>query len=445
MEKFDVVIIGAGPAGLGLAYGLKQAGQTVAVVEENRWGGTCPNRGCDPKKVLMAAVEAKLRSRHLVGKGLENEPEIDWPSLMRFKETFTEPVSSSSRQGLVDAGITVLDGHAEFVDQHTLKVGEQRVESSQFVIATGQRPGRLRKIENEALMQTSTDFLAMPELPKRIALVGGGYIAFELAAIANAAGAEVHVIHHNDRPLKQFPAESVKQFMEQLTKQGVQFHLNIDVTAIEKSAEGMTLRDDQQFSLPVDRVFVTAGRVPNLDTLNLEQAGIEAAKNGIMVDDHLKTTASNIYAMGDVVAKAQPKLTPVAGFEAQYLAQLLTHQSSAAIAYPVIPTVVYGVPQLAKAGVEVATAQKDSQRYEVKDLDLTNWFTYRRIQDPDARATVVVDRQSQQVVGVVTMSSEAEHVINDLTWLINHGGSLSELQRQIFAYPTEASDLEYLR
>ncbi|MCC3237422.1 FAD-dependent oxidoreductase, partial [Pediococcus acidilactici] len=184
MEKFDVVIIGAGPAGLGLAYDLKQAGQAVAVVEENRWGGTCPNRGCDPKKVLMAAVEAKLRSHHLVGKGLENEPEIDWPSLMRFKETFTEPVSSSSRQGLVDAGITVLDGHAEFVDQHTLKVGEQRVESSQFVIATGQRPGRLSKIENEALMQTSTDFLAMPELPKRIALVGGGYIAFELAAIA---------------------------------------------------------------------------------------------------------------------------------------------------------------------------------------------------------------------------------------------------------------------
>ncbi|RXA84466.1 FAD-dependent oxidoreductase, partial [Enterococcus faecalis] len=141
-------------------------------------------------------------------------------------------------------------------------------------IATGQRPGRLSKIENEALMQTSTDFLAMPELPKRIALVGGGYIAFELAAIANAAGAEVHVIHHNDRPLKQFPAESVKQFMEQLTKQGVQFHLNIDVTAIEKSAEGMTLRDDQQFSLPVDQVFVTAGRVPNMDTLNLEQAGV---------------------------------------------------------------------------------------------------------------------------------------------------------------------------
>ncbi|XRF76596.1 FAD-dependent oxidoreductase [Pediococcus acidilactici] len=238
MEKFDVVIIGAGPAGLGLAYDLKQAGQAVAVVEENRWGGTCPNRGCDPKKVLMAAVEAKLRSHHLVGKGLENEPEIDWPSLMRFKETFTEPVSSSSRQGLVDAGITVLDGHAEFVDQHTLKVGEQRVESSQFVIATGQRPGRLSKIENEALMQTSTDFLAMPELPKRIALVGGGYIAFELAAIANAAGAEVHVIHHNDRPLKQFPAKSVKQFMEQLTKQGVQFHLNIDVTAIEKNMDG---------------------------------------------------------------------------------------------------------------------------------------------------------------------------------------------------------------
>jgi glutathione reductase (NADPH) len=444
MKRYDVVIIGAGPAGLGLAYPLKATGLAVAVVEENLWGGTCPNRGCDPKKVLLSAVEAKMQSQYLVGNGIQTTPEIDWQALMQFEKSFTKPVSKSSRQGLIDAGIDVFDGHAEFSDAHTLDVAGTPIKSERFVIATGQRPSRLTKIKNETVMQTSTDFLQMDQLPKQLALVGGGYIAFELAIIAQVTGAEVHIIHHNDRPLKQFPKSYVDMFMKQLERMGVRFHLNVDLSTIEVQDSKLVLKDADDFELTVDQAFVTAGRQPNIDTLNLAGVGVQVDRAGIIVDDHLQTSVPNILAMGDVVAKSQPKLTPVAGFEARYLAQSLTGKTQDEIKYPVIPTLVYGMPQLAQVGVSLKQAQADPSRYEIKTNDMTDWFTYRRRQEPKAQVSVIREKASTKIVGAVVMSSEAEVLINQLATIINQGGTTATIKNQIWAYPSQASDLGYL-
>ncbi|WP_353989801.1 NAD(P)/FAD-dependent oxidoreductase [Pediococcus argentinicus] len=441
MKKYDVVIIGGGPAGLGLAYPLKSNGQKVAVVEENLWGGTCPNRGCDPKKVLLSAVEAKRKGEYLVEKGIQDTPEINWDDLMRFEKTFTAPVSSGSKQGLVNAGIDVLDGHAEFESANILSVGSDKIESDRFVVATGQRPGRLN-INGDELLQTSTDFLNMDHLPKSLVFVGGGYIAFEFAAIAVAAGAEVHLIHHNDRPLKGFPKDGVDELINQLKKQGVQFHFNVNINKIVKDNSGIELSDGQVFDLKVSKGFVTAGRRPNDDTLNLNQIGVETDQHGIEVNDHLQTTVENIYAMGDVVSRKQPKLTPVSGFEAQYLSHELL-KGGDGITYPAIPTLVYGMPKLAQVGLSVEEAQKQANKYDINKLDMTGWFSYKRTNEPVSKAEVVIEKESNRIVGAFVISSEADTVINYLTMIINAKATMSEVQSQIFAYPTEASDLEY--
>ena len=444
MNQYNVVIIGGGPAGLNLAYPLKVAGLKVAVVEENLWGGTCPNRGCDPKKVLISAVEAQAHTEYMYQHGIENVAKIDWPALMAYEKTFTAPVSKSSKNSLIASEIDAIDGHASFIDEHQLKVGNQVITSDKFVIATGQRPRRLTNIKNESVMKTSTDFLKMDDLPKEIAFVGGGYIAFELAKIASAAGSIVHIIHHDDHPLGAFYSEYIKDLINENEKHNIHMHYNIDIREIETKQNQYVLKDDNGFQLKVDRVFTTAGRVANDDTLNLDKIGVNTNPGGIEVNDHMQTNVKNIYAMGDVVAKRIPKLTPVASFEAQYLAQLLTDKSNEAIQYPVIPTIVYGMPKVAQVGVQIQVALENSDKYEVNNLDTTNWFTYRRLRDPLAKVSVVRQKSDGKVVGAAMISSEADVLINEFTFWINHGGMSSEVLNQIFAYPTVTSDLKYM-
>ena len=441
MNQFETVIIGGGPAGLGLAYPLQNAGQKVAVVEENKWGGTCPNRGCDPKKVLLGAVEAKLKSEQLTNHGLVNAPQINWPDLMAFKNTFTDPVSANSKAGLVSAGIKTFDGHASFVDNHTLTVGKQTITADKFVIATGQRPSRLGVPGDEYLL-TSTDFLSMPTLPRSMAFIGGGYIAFELAAIAAAAGSEVHIIHHNDKPLKQFANVAVAELMDQLKARGVQFDLGVETQEIKRQADEITI-EAPGYSLQVDEAFVTTGRIANVDKLNLAALGIKADKHGVVVNDHLQTAQENIYAMGDAVAKSQPKLTPVAGFEASYLSNELVH-SGMAISYPEIPTVVFGMPRLAQVGVSWNTAINQPTKYQTQAVDMTSWFTYKHLNEPLAKAWMIVEKQTKRIVGATVISNEAETLVNTLTQIINSQQTMNQVDEQIFLYPTEASDLSYL-
>lgn len=390
----------------------------------------------------MGAVEAQVKSDQLVGgRGLNQTPQINWPQLMKFKQTFTDPVSDNSRAGLVSAGIEVFDGHASFVDEHTLSVGEQTITADRFVIATGQRPGRLNVPGDEYLL-TSTDFLSLPTMPAKIAFIGGGYIAFELAAIAAVAGAEVHIIHHNERPLKQFAQAAVAELMNQLEAKGVQFDLNVETQSIKREAD-QTVIQAPNYELTVDQAFVTSGRVANADTLNLAAIGVEADRHGIVVNDHLQTAQPNIYAMGDVVAKRIPKLTPVSGFEAAYLSQELV-ESGAAIHYPEIPTVVFGMPRLAQVGISWQTAQEQSDKYRSQVSDMTNWFTYKHLNEPLAKAWMVVDKQTDQIVGATVISNEAETLVNYLTQIINTGQTMKQVKEQVFLYPTEASDLEYL-
>lgn len=280
-------------------------------------------------------------------------------------------------------------------------------------------------------------------MPEPITLVGGGYIAFEFAAIASAAGAEVHLIQHNDRPLKAFDKELVQLLMEQLKARGVHFHLNTEITKITADEKGFTLSDDSDFRLHSDLVFCTTGRIPNTETLHLENVGVESDKKGILVNEFLQTSNSSIFALGDVLSKSQPKLTPVSSFEANYLVSYLTGKNSQPISYPSIPTMVFSAPKLAQVGVTAETAENNPSKYESSTIDATNWFSYSRSNEPVSTIKVVTDKQTGLLVGAACLNNEADELINYFSRMIDQKMSAEELTEKVFAYPTIASDLSY--
>ncbi|WP_125702586.1 dihydrolipoyl dehydrogenase family protein [Lacticaseibacillus daqingensis] len=439
MEKYDVIIIGAGPGGLAAAYALAPS-RRVLVVERDLWGGTCPNYGCDPKKMLYSAVQAKAYARRMTHAGLVGEPTIDWPHLMTFKQRYTDAVPSNTLGGLVQAGITAVHGEAKFIDPVTIEVGDAVYRGQKLIVATGLQPATGNVVGHQ-LLGTSRDFLAMRQLPQTLAFIGAGYVSLELANIAAAAGATVHIINRSDRALRAFPAPAVAALRRNMQAAGVRFHDNVTLQEVRTTNTGLVLRGTD-FELRVARAFAAVGRVPDV-ALHLSRADIATTAAGITVDDHLRTSNPDVYAIGDIVAKSAPKLTPVAGFEGRYVAgQLLG--DTAAIDYPAQPVVVYGATEMAKVGVSIETAEAAPDRYVVHTHDAAGWYTYNRIQATTAQLTLITARATDTLAGAVVLADTAEELINLATLLINQHATMATVKQTIFAYPSAASDLQYL-
>lgn len=360
---------------------------------------------------------------------------------MAFKRSYTDTVPTQTKQGLVDTGITTYEGEAGFIDEQTLRIGSEIVSADQFLIATGQRPALL-PIKGKEYLHTSTDFLAMEKMPAKITFLGAGYVAFELATIAQAAGAEVHIIHHNYRPLKAFDQELVNAFVEQLQKQGISFHFNVEIESISQINEGYTLQGTG-FELDTDYVVSAVGRIPNVESLHLENAGVDYSKRGIKVNDYLQTSNPRVFACGDVLDKEQPKLTPVSSFEAKYAVASMSQKGSrSAITYPLIPTIVFGGLKLARIGQSEKQLAQNLQIHS-ETINLADWFTYRRINDPVAMLKLVYNQEGQ-IIAITCLSSIADELINLCCLILEKQLTHQEIEALIFAYPTPASDLTYI-
>jgi glutathione reductase (NADPH) len=229
----DVIVLGTGSAAQNVAYTCRASGWRVAVVDSRPFGGTCALRGCDPKKVLVGVAELVDWSRRMQGKGVSTPGlSLNWPDLIRFKRTFTDPVPESTEHGFAEAGITMQHGRAHFIDRTAVQVGDDTLAGRYVVIATGARHAPLG-IAGEEYLTTSTQFMDLDNLPPRIVFVGGGYIAFEFAHIAARAGARVQILHRGVRPLAKFDPDLVSQLVQVTRELGVEVHLSTAVTAIE--------------------------------------------------------------------------------------------------------------------------------------------------------------------------------------------------------------------
>jgi len=447
-KKFDVIAIGTGSAASAVAHRCRAAGWQVAVVDSRPFGGTCALRGCDPKKVLVGAAEVVDWARRMKGNGIQAEQlQIDWSQLMRFKRTFTEPVPKNSEAGFANVGIATFHGHARFVGRSAVQVAEEPLEGRYVVIAAGQRPADL-KIPGVEHLTTSEQFLELDKLPRRILFIGGGYIAFEFAHVAVRVGSQVTIVHRGTRPLSQFDPELVDQIIAKSRELGIDVQLGAEATGIEKKSGQFFVRasgSGQQRTFETDMVVHAAGRVPEIDDLNLDVAGVEWDERGVKVNEFLQSVSNpSIYAAGDAAASGGPPLTPVASYEGTIVAANLLKGNQKKPNYLGIPTVVFAIPPLASVGLSEREARERGLKYSVKREMTSTSYSSRRVAEKYSGYKVLVEEGTDRILGAHLLGDQASEIINLFAVAIRSGMHATDLKHMVFSYPTHGSDVPYM-
>jgi len=447
-RKFDLVVIGTGSAASAVASRCRSAGWQVAIVDSRPFGGTCALRGCDPKRVLVGAAEALDWARRMKGKGIQAEKlQINWPELMRFKRSFTEPVPKNREEGFAKAGIAAFHGRARFVGPSSVQVNDDVLEGRYVVIAAGQKPADLR-IPGTEHLTTSDQFLELDELPKRILFIGGGYIAFEFAHVAVRAGAQVTIVHRGARPLPLFDPDLVDQIVKSTRELGVEVQLDTEVVGVERDSGQLIVRvsgSGQKRTLETDMVVHAAGRVPEIDDLNLDGAGVDRNKRGVTVNEFLQSVSNPaVYAAGDAAASGGPPLTPVASYDGIIAAANLLKGNHQKPNYLGIPTVVFTIPPLASVGLKESGARERNLKFKVKKEMTSNWYASRRIGEKYSGFKVLVEEDTDRILGAHLLGSEAGEVINFFGMAMRSGMRAADLKHMLFAYPTRGSDVPYM-
>ncbi len=433
---FDVLYIGAGHATFDGAAPLAATGCSVGVIESGLVGGTCPNRGCNAKITLDQAVKTTRESERL-GDVLKGNISIDWTKNVAHKQEIIDPLPEALTGLLESNGAKIIKGHAQFKDNHTVIVNNTtEVTAEKIVIATGLKPHRL-EIPGTELAHDSEDFMNLKTLPSDIVIIGTGYIGMEFATMANAAGSKVTVLLHSDMVLRKFHQPFVQKVVADLEKRGVTFIKNANVHSFEEHTGKCVVNYGDSQSITTDWILDATGRIPNIDKLNLEKVGVKYNESGILINDHLQTNVENIYASGDVISSNQPKLTPSAVFESKYLMKLFSGQTTDPINWPVIPSVVFTSPRIAKAGVTVEDA--DKKGFNVTDTDLTaNWY-YQVDKESIAESKQVHDKQGH-IVGVTEISDQAQDSINTLLPAIELKLDQEQIDRMVNLFPAIGFD-----
>ena len=424
-KKFDVIAIGTGSAASAVAHRCRAAGWQVAVVDSRPFGGTCALRGCDPKKVLVGAAEVVDWARRMKGNGIQAEQlQIDWSELMRFKRTFTEPVPQNSETGFVKAGIATFHERARFVRGSTVRVGEESLEGRHIVIAAGQKPADL-KIPGVEHLTTSEQFLELDKLPRRILFIGGGYLAFEFAHVAVRVGSQVTIVHRGARPLSQFDPDLVDQLVAKSRELGIDVQLATEAKGIEKKSRQLFVHGEtsgQQRTFETDIVVHAAGRVPEIDDLNLGVAGVEWDERGVKVNEFLQSVSNpSIYAAGDAAASGGPPLTPVASYEGTIVAANLLKGNQKKPNYVGIPTVVFAIPPLASVGLSEREARERGLKYSVKREMTSTSYSSRRVAEKYSGYKVLVEEGTDRILGAHLLGDQASEIINLLPWQSDPG------------------------
>lgn len=444
-KEYDLIVIGTGVAASTVASTCRSEGWSVAVIDSRPFGGTCPLRGCDPKKVLLNAAGLVDRHGRARSQGVVKGPaDCDWSNLIRFKREFTEPVPKSREAGFSESGIDTFHGRARFTDKTTVEVGDDRLVGRKILIASGAKPRPL-PIGGAEKVATSADFLEGESLPNRIVFIGGGYISFELAHAARRFGADVMILHRSAHPLKHFEPDVVASLLEATRDAGIDVRLETEVEGVEGEDGGpVEVRAtsggrEERFS--ADLAVHGAGRVPEIDDLEPTRGGVERDK-GILVNEYLQSVSNpDVYAAGDAAQSGGPALTPVASYEGQVAAENLLKPQTRASDYGEIPSVVFSIPPMASVGLRQTDAENRGIRYRVSAGDSSTWFTSRHQGNRHAAFKVLIEAGTGRILGAHLLGPEAENVINTFAVAMRTGMPASDLKQMRFTYPTASSDI----
>ena len=494
-NTFDLIVIGTGTAASTAAHECRSAGWNVAIIDSLPFGGTCALRGCDPKKVLVEAAKVIDSTQRHENKGIVGSEgiRIRWSDLMSFKRTFTEPRPKLREDGYIKAGIVPFHGHAKFTDPTTIKVEGERENNNNtdnrndiiltgkhIVIATGAIPVKLIIPGSENII-TSDQFLELgcENLPDTIVFIGGGYISFEFAHIAARAGANVTILHRGKQPLEHFDPDLVNRLVQRSRDIGIDVKLEAAVKSIDKSQSSSkttttSLNGDSRSKLVVyysspdsskkdgsnrnideitlsridaDMVIHGAGREPNIDGLDLKNAaGIDYTRRGIMVNEYLQSVSNPaVYAAGDVAANMGLPLTPVASYDGAIAANNLIKGNTIKTNYAGLPSVEFTIPSLVSVGMQEKEAKDQGLRFSIKHEDTSGWASSRRVGETCSAFKVLVEDDTNRILGAHILGPHAEEIINIFSIAIRLGLTTKELNDPIlYTYPTNSSDILYM-
>ncbi|MGB3776456.1 MAG: NAD(P)/FAD-dependent oxidoreductase [Leeuwenhoekiella sp.] len=445
VEEYDVFVIGTGSAGKKVADAAAEEGLRVAIADNREYGGTCANRGCDPKKVLVGITEVIQHARNLEGKGIVNPPQVNWEDLMAFKETFVDAVPFTTERSLKKKGIKMYHQSPEFLDENTLSVEGKTVKAKKIVIATGNVPMEL-DIPGRDHALVSDDFLELSALPESMVFVGAGYIGMEFAHIAARCGVNVTMIELSDQILSGFDTQLANYLQEDSEKLGIKFLLNAKVNGIEKLRKNFrvsAIQDDKEIDVKAELVFNTAGRIPSVAGLDLEKGNVAHGKKGITVNKYLQSTTNPIvYACGDVAASGSLPLTPFSGQEGRVVAKNILNENDLEMTIPPTPSVVFTQPQFATVGMNEDQARDAGHDFVIKEENVPDWYNAKHVNATRYAFKTLVDKKTNQILGAHLLSPEAGETINLFVLAMVGKLDTGTLKSLPLTYPTWGGDVK---
>lgn len=441
---FDLFVLGAGSGGVRASRLAAQLGVRVAVAEESRVGGTCVMRGCVPKKLLVMGAHFADDFADAEGFGWTVDgASFDWARLVAAKNAELNRLESVYNRILRDNGVTLIEGRGRLADAHTVEVAGRTYTAERILIATGGRPV-LPNVPGIEHAITSNEALDLMQLPQRMVIVGGGYIAVEFAGIFNALGVQVTQILRGDTVLRGFDQDVRAALDEEMRKKGVDLRCETSVRSIEKTRSGYDLRLSGDEDIETDLVFYATGRRPNTDGLGLEEAGVELDGRGaVKVDEYSRTTADGIFAIGDVTDRMN--LTPVALGEARALVGTLYLGKPTAMDYDNVPTAVFSQPPVGTVGL---TEEEARRRGACVDVYLSRFKPMRHtLSGRDERTVmkVIVDRASDRVLGVHMVGADAPEILQGFGVALKCGATKAQMDSAVGIHPTAAEELVTMR
>ena len=444
MYDYDLFVIGAGSGGVRASRISAGFGARVGVAEDGRLGGTCVNVGCVPKKLLVYASHAGEEFEDAAAYGWTTGPvAFDWPRLIANKDKEIDRLNGIYRRLLEGAGVTLHEARASLIDAHTLQVGDRRVTAERILIATGGWP-KLPEVPGIEHAITSNEAFYLDQLPKRVAVVGGGYIAVEFAGIFNGLGAQVTELYRGEQILRGFDDDLRNALAGEMIKKGIDLRLGTNVTAIEQAERGLVARLTDGSALEVDCVMYATGRAPNTAGLNLDQVGVARdPKGAIVVDDYSKTSVDNIYAIGDVTDRIS--LTPVAIMEGMALARTLYGGRPTPADHVNVPSAVFSQPPIGTVGLTEAAARAEFGAVDIYRSTFKPMKHTLTGRDETTLMKLVVDPVSDRVVGAHMLGPEAGEIIQGIGIAVKMGATKAQFDATIGIHPTGAEEFVTMR
>jgi glutathione reductase (NADPH) len=443
---FDLFVIGAGSGGVRTARFAAGYGARVAVAESRYLGGTCVNVGCVPKKLLVYGAHYAEELSQAQGYGWTIDgATFDWKTLIANKDREIQRLNEIYRNLLIDSGVTLLQAHARLVDAHTVEVDGQRYSAEHILIATGGWPF-LPEFPGSEHAITSNEAFYLESLPRRVLVVGGGYIAVEFASIFHGCGADTKLLYRGELFMRGFDGALRDHLQDEMIKKGVDLQFKADIVRIDKQADASllaTLEDGR--TLEADCIFYATGRRPMLDNLGLENLDIRLDARGyIEVDEQYRTSVPSVLAIGDVIGRVQ--LTPVALAEGMAVArQLFKPQEYRPVDYKGIATAVFSLPNLATVGLTEEEAREAGHRVAVfesrfRPMKLTMTGSLER-----SLMKLVVDAETDRVLGCHMAGPDAGEIMQGLAVALKAGATKRIFDETIGIHPTAAEEFVTMR